>query len=124
MKDLKDQILQMITEFPTTSFAGLSRIPGFSGDRGLFVGDDANNVCMWPLLSQEACDAIRELLVSESIHGQTTSVFTYTIDGCVPRMPLAMKSGKHKKPHWLPMTFKPGPAPVTARHKKRKETVG
>jgi hypothetical protein len=126
---MKEQILQRIKNRPWTSFAGLSQdIPGFSGSLGMFVGDDADNVCIWPSLSQEAYDALSELLDEDAIYGKQTVALTYFIDSCVPKLPVARRDGKYKTPHWWPVVFNVGPAPAAAwrdslRRRKRQESA-
>jgi hypothetical protein len=105
---LKEEIRALVAERDYVSFAELSRdITGFVGNIGWELRD--KNIFLWTGLSEKAFDAIFELLESEEVHFEPASFMSYAIDGITQNMPLAKSLKKpYKKPHWLPVTLRPG----------------
>ena len=59
---MKNEIIDFIKNHPCTSFVELERfISGFSGELGLFLGEDDYNILLWTV-SVEAADVLKELL--------------------------------------------------------------
>lgn len=103
---MAEQILEMVTQRRTVTFAELDQIDGFSGgDLALMLGE---NIIMWSGLTEKACDAIGELRASRQIHPVPTSALTYAYERKVLNLPLAKARRAYKRPHWIPVVFNPG----------------
>jgi len=100
---MKEAILKYVEEHPHTSFAELTQsIPNFSGEYGLFQ-PDFPNVVVWPSLSEQAVQALVDLLRSQQIVFTPASILTYHIDGLRPSLPIATGPKHYKSPRWLPV---------------------
>ncbi len=105
---MKNQILTMLNKRGDwVSFAELCGIAGFVGDLGL-VFPGYKNLIIWPGLSKDAFEALKELLAEKVIALESTSLLVYMADGRVPNIPLAKSKRNYKKPRWLPMCIRPG----------------
>lgn len=105
--ELKKAITSMLrTNGDGVSFANLSTIPGFSGQAGMEIED--KNIFIWFSCSEEAIQAIRDLLNEKQIELHSTTHLTYIVDGCVPRYPVAKSDRAYKTPRWQPMALKKG----------------
>lgn len=73
----------------------------------------APNVIIWAGVSQEFMDIVRELRKIGAMHAVPASTLTYMIDGQMLNMPVAKRipPGGYTKPHWAPVTFRPGRDP-------------
>ena len=113
MSALSDEILKLIRARQNVTFAELSRIEGFSGGTCelLLNTDRTSNIVLWTAMTQEACDALNELMMEKKIHCLPTSFLTYLCDGSALRLPIAKRAHHYKKPHWMPVVYNPGPPP-------------
>jgi hypothetical protein len=106
LSPMAKQILTIVTRYRHVSFAELERrVDGFSGDQGMFV--EPWNIVLWPCLSREAFDALKELQDQKLIVADPTSTLTYFIDGMVPNLPIVKAKRRYKKPHWAPVVLNP-----------------
>jgi hypothetical protein len=104
--DLIDRVLGVLKN-DNVSFAELSRLDGFSGDRAILLEDDKmSNIVLWPSISAEAADVVRAIIAEGEYEVKPTVVMTYVIDGVVPQMPLVKRARHYKEPHWLPCVFR------------------
>lgn len=104
---MKTKILDYVREKGGgVSMVELSRdIPGFNGNRAMFSGE-GTNIVVWNGISQEAIDALAELVQDNQIEVKATQPFVYLIDGGGLDLPLAKRTNHHyKKPHWLPVAI-------------------
>ena len=69
------------------------------------------NYVLWVGFTEEFYKVIQELMKEQAIHMVPASYMSYMIDGCMLRLPLAKSAKGYKKPHWLPVVFRPGPNP-------------
>lgn len=85
------------------SFVDLSRIKGFTGE---FEWIDTKwNVVYWPKISEEAIEAMEDLVKEKKITVRPTNWLVYFIDGCVPKYPIAKSIRNYKRTRWLPIIF-------------------
>lgn len=106
---LKTDLLNFIRTKRQVSFAQLQkRIPSFSGNQPLALGEDSN-IILWSGVSAEAVKALQELLEEKLIKIERTTHLVYFIDGIVPRLPLVKRppSCGYKSKHWLPVVLNP-----------------
>jgi hypothetical protein len=114
---MKNQILTLIRKWRHMTFSELqAQVPGFSGDVA-FVHAQDPNVILWPWCSDEALDALGELLKQGLIFMHPSSVDNYAATfHDYPSMPIVVRpqSGGYKSPRWLPVVFRDQPleAPV------------
>ena len=105
--ELKTEIINLLAaRGDGVSFANLSEIPGFSGNTGMEV--ENKNIFIWFTCTEEAIQAIKELLNEKQIELHSTSHMTYIIDGCVPGYPVAKSDRHYNTPRWQPMALKKG----------------
>jgi hypothetical protein len=102
MAELKQRILDVLQANEEVSFAQLSGLPGFAGDKDLLAPDFANLV-IWRGLSPEAIKELEALENSEVIRFSRTDADRYALDGFVPTLPVAQRISKYRAPHWLPV---------------------
>lgn len=110
-EEMKQGIRRLVEERNHVSFAELNRyIPGFTGDYGISSSVDPN-VLYWAGLSQEAVEALRDLVAEKAFHYEPTGFLTYLIDGCTLKFPVARRIRKagYKKEHWCPVVLVKGP---------------
>lgn len=98
---MKESILEYVKEKSGgVSFVELANnIPGFSGDYSIGVG---KNIWYWFFMSEEAADALRELIDEGGIHLALSDILVYMVDGGIPNVPIAKRLREYKKPRWLP----------------------
>jgi len=102
---MKEEILEIIKFNGDASFATLcQRMEGFKGDLAL-EWEEGSNIFLWFNISKEVELALVELLNEQKIYGQTTQPLVYLVDGAFPRVKVAGKQKKYKKPRWLPIVF-------------------
>lgn len=101
---MKQDIYNFVKERGYVSFVELSNnIEGFNGDLAICLGE---NIIIWSGMSQEACDALRQLThVDKTIEYIPASPLVYLCDGGGLDLPLAKSARKYKKPHWLRVTL-------------------
>lgn len=104
MSDLKERIFEFISRNGSTSFAELVRIEGFQGDLDIQMDTKLGPAVLWVGVSQEAHDALSDLLQTKKIESTPTTPLTYMCDGQLLDLPL-FKNRKAKKPRWLPLVF-------------------
>jgi hypothetical protein len=110
VKIMCDHIRQAL-KLDHVSFAELSRIPGFNGDLAWCL-PGYDNIVVWNGMSQVAGDALRQMQkVGEFHFHAASSLLVYVLDGVVLNLPIAKATQQYKKPHWLPVVLKRGPAP-------------
>lgn len=102
---LKDEVYNYIKKYQHVSFAELTKhVPGFGGE--LAWTEEKKNQIYWHNMSDEAIDAMIELLDEGRIKPHSTSILVYMCDGIVPNLPIATSPKRtYKKWRWLPMTF-------------------
>lgn len=100
--DLKQHILEVLQANEEVSFAQLSGIPGFAGDKDL-VAPEFANLILWRGLSPEAMDVLEELEDDEIIRFARTDAKRYAADGFTPTLPVALRVSKYRTPSWLPV---------------------
>lgn len=107
-------ILELIRQRDHVSFAELSQeIPQFKGDLTM-TQRQGGNLILWDGISQEATDAIKQLLDTGLIYMETTPRATYiAFDGgdLGAIYDLAKTVREYATPRWLPIVFRPGPQP-------------
>lgn len=102
---MKDKILEEMKRLGGrgVSMAELSRIDGFEGQNEW--GALEKNIVFWANMSDEAADAMNELVSNKSIEVNPTNPIVYFIDGYVLKYPIAKQAKTYKKPHWLPVSL-------------------
>lgn len=88
------------------SFAEMSRIDGFNGTLSMCLGGN-ENVILWSDMSQEAIEAIKQILDEGEYKMVPTQAMVYWIDGLVPSLPTVKRNMVYKTLHWLPVSFNP-----------------
>jgi hypothetical protein len=100
---MKQEILDCISK-GAVSFVELAReVPGFEGDLQLRLPQ--KNWVLWSGLSQEAVDALKELMDDNLITQTPCQPITYMVDGGWLDLPLVKTARSYKKPHWIPVTY-------------------
>jgi hypothetical protein len=98
---MKEKIVDLVSEYKSVTFAHLSEIAGFEGG---YSFDLEKNLILWPRISREAIDALKQLLHDGAIHlHQPFAMFSYVVDGLIPNYPVAKRVQSYKVPHWLPV---------------------
>lgn len=101
---MKDAILKTLKKLGDgVSFVDLSKIDGFAG--GLSYGFPEKNIYFWFSCSQDAIDALNELMEEKKIDWQDTHPLTYYVDGVIPPAPVFKSYRAYKKPRWAPVVF-------------------
>ena len=103
---MKDSILALIRDRQHVTFAELGRdIPGFTGDMRMLHASDPN-IVIWPWCSDEAIDAVSDLLAAKLIFFHPLSALSILIEDhpMLPRVSRPPKGG-YKEMHWLPLCF-------------------
>lgn len=107
LNDLQQRVLKYIQEYGSVSFAELARhVEGFKGDYA-FYSNKKKNIVLWDGLSEEAGQALEQLINSYKITMKPTMLLVYLIDGMFLGYPIARRVRDYKKPHWLPIVFDP-----------------
>lgn len=102
---MKESILKYIKERQGVSFVELSRdIPGFNGERTLKHAT-FENLFLWFDLSDEAINALLDLIKNDEVKVRVATPMIYYIDGMVPQLPIAKNLRGYKEPRWLPVTL-------------------
>ena len=85
------------------SFVELSSLLGEEAEGDNWFGNGDYNIWWWFGMS----DLFVEALVSlrPVIEPTATTFLVYAADGAIPRMPLAKRATRYKKPHWLPTVW-------------------
>lgn len=107
LKDsLKEKILEKVRSNQHVTFAELTiNIPDFKGECDFGIQEDGYEIVFWSGMSREAIEAIKELRKEEKIHPHVCSTMVYIIDGMTLKLPVQTNLRKHKKPHWVPITY-------------------
>ena len=107
---LKSTISEYVKKYDSVSYAELQRDIGATSE-----GDHAHlfedmNVILWTGMSKSFAEAIKALENEGVIHSHPSVYFVYLVDGRIPRLDIAIRPPKdgYKKPHWLPVVFRPG----------------
>jgi hypothetical protein len=104
---MKNKILKLLDDFGDgASFAEISRIEGFNGE--FMYGFPEMNVYYWFSCSQEAIDALKELITEERIVLKPTVELVYLNDGIRPKYPIAKQTKKYISTRWLPVVINKG----------------
>jgi hypothetical protein len=118
---LLDEMRKLIKSRDYVSFVELSRLEGAKGECAFhFNKKEIGKVFLWGNLSAEFCDAWEHMIENDEMHMVPASFMVYLVDGAGWDMPLVKSVRVHKKPHWLPVCFRPGKAPVVTKPRKRK----
>lgn len=103
MSNLLLDIRAMLEE-DHVSFAQLSRIEGFRGDREMLVDTGhVSNIVLWAGMSLEAIEALKQIIAEGEYEFEPARWMIYAIDGEMLTYPLAKRARNYKKPHWLPV---------------------
>jgi hypothetical protein len=104
---MKEAIYNLIKELDDVSFVELTtQIDGFSGNHTMGLN---KNTIFWDNTSQEAINALSDLLAAGSIKMMPADVLVYILDGVHLDLPVAQQIGrKYKTPHWVPIVFSVG----------------
>lgn len=108
---MKQEILEYVRHYNGVSFAELSRsIQGFKGEYAMFLGaPETQNIMLWNGMSQEAVDALNELIQEKAILYRGCSLLIYLVDGTFLDYPLVKRRMSYKKPHWWPVVINVNP---------------
>lgn len=109
---LRQHILDVLQANDEVSFAQLTGLPGFAGDKDL-VAPEFPNLVLWSGLSPEAMDELEELEDDEVIRFSRTNARRYAEDGFTPTLPVAQRVSKYRTPHWLPVLISLWKLPAT-----------
>ena len=103
---MKEQILEFIQKPDYVSFQELSRaVDGSNGNFTLPL-PDYENIIIWHSLSEQAGQALIELLSSKEIYIHRFSAQFAIGDGEeFPPLPIAKKLKDYNSPHWFPVTL-------------------
>lgn len=99
---LLEDIYQRVTDYCTVTFAELQRLQGFEGNRTLYL-DPGCSVIGWTEVSDDAQDALKELLLAERIVIVPSDPMAYLYDGEALAPSVAEEVRKHDEPHWYPV---------------------
>lgn len=102
---MKQEILEYVKKYGGVTFAELSRIiPGFKGDKSLSMPElSKRNIFIWDGVSDEAAQALVELLEKKEIKMGPCNPLLYVMDGVVPNMKVAKAFRFYKEPRWMPV---------------------
>ena len=102
---MKNKILNKFKELGNgISFADLSHIEGFEGD--FMYGFPDKNVYFWFSCSEEAIDALEELISEGTIVLKPTVELVYLVDGIMPRnKKIAKRIRPYVDKRWLPVVL-------------------
>lgn len=102
---MKKQIVEMIKRKTSVSFVELERgVDGFEGEMSFGLPD--KNIFYWFNISDDASEALKELLDSDVIKMTPANPLVYFIDGNRYRMPhIAKQVRNYKEPRWIPVVF-------------------
>ena len=105
-QQLKEKILDHVMNRNHVSFAELMDFPNFDGNKEwILTTPKASNLVLWTHMSNEAIDAIDELIEEKKIVMRPACKLTYLVDGAGLKYPI-MKSIRHyKTPRWMPVCF-------------------
>jgi hypothetical protein len=110
---LKEQILEFVTQHSHATLPQIVR--RFEGARGelWFESRNFENVVFWKGLSQEAIDALSELLEEKAIFMHPSSQREYLAgdDWAMLLLPQAMSGRSYASPHWRPVSLCSFPPP-------------
>lgn len=113
MTQLADDIVNIVKSRPGASFAEFQRILQDQGyeTEGSWSIEIRPNMILWPNLSKELEEAIRECKEEKRIHwhllGDTEALLIHLADGRMPNFPIAKRAPKngYKDPHWVPIVW-------------------
>jgi hypothetical protein len=106
-QSLRERLLAYILDVDHVTFAELANRFGEAFHGGDFQLSKGENIMLWAHLTQEAADAVSELLESGAIEAHPTGMLTYLSDGRGLSLPLVKTCPKYKAPHWLPVALRP-----------------
>lgn len=119
LKGAADRVAKYVQKNDYVTFLQIGRLldeakVSTKGDLGLEI---APNVILWSGVSQDFLDVVNDLLRRKVIHWQGASESAYIFDGGFLELPIAksVPSEGYAKPHWLPVSFRPGPVPRQAK---------
>ena len=105
---LKERVAEYVRKTDYVTFAELGSRFGAAFFDGEYAMLARPNIVFWAGMSEEAVTAISELKKEGVIHFQPTQAITYLIDGRSLSFPIVKQARDYKKPHWLPVTIRPG----------------
>ena len=118
--NMMDQIIAYVEASDYVTFAELCRdIPGFEATEDAEATETvalAENIILWAGLTPTGREALLGALYTGRIHMLPANPLTYAMDGARMTLPVLSRTKKPpkappKKPHWFPVTFRPGPYP-------------
>lgn len=104
----KALIVYLIEKHYEPSFIELLAIPGFTGD--VRFGVPELNIFLWPSVSDPAAEALMQLLRDGEIQILPCHPAVY-VDAMLD-LPIVKTYGKHERPSWLPVKFRPVDKPL------------
>jgi len=113
LDEMADDILWYVETRDWVTYAELTRRYGEQAKGDYQHHMPSMNIIFWPGMSEKFVEALEALSQSKPkrIHPHPSSLLVYLIDGGMLELPLARRPPKngYKKPHWAPMSFRPGP---------------
>jgi hypothetical protein len=106
MSNLESEIRRVL-QYDYASFVELSRIEGFKGEYAIY---NKFNMVLWDGVSHEAIEILDRMQELGEFHYEPASEMVYLIDGGMLNLPIAKRTRRYAKPHWLPVTLKRGAA--------------
>lgn len=100
-------ILALVEERDHVSVSEIRRFEWAQG-RWEIVHQKFDNLVLATHLSKLAVDAIGALIERKSITYFPCSFWVYLADGGIPAYPRARSARSYKRPHWVPIVFRPG----------------
>ena len=123
---LRAAILDCISRNRGTSFVELEWEFGrlgyaYEGQNCILAGPE--NVLIWVGWSEEAAEALLDLLRAGKAYLNPTSALTYMVDGKMLNYPIPKRLPRkgYKHPHWMPCTVEAGAVSAEPRHRERGE---
>jgi hypothetical protein len=99
---IKSDIINAIERGKSVTFAALTHIDGFRGDRMLEL---MPGLLLWSGMSPEAVEAMSELHRERRFHSGPASIADYFYDGAHLGLPIAKDLKPYKRPRWLPTSI-------------------
>jgi len=116
MTAMAEAIVNIVQTRTGASFAEFQRLlkkDGYETEGGWAI-EIRPNMILWPGMSEELKEAIKEAKDENRIHwhllGDTEAMLVYLADGRIPNFPIAKRAPKngYKDPHWVPVVWYPG----------------
>jgi hypothetical protein len=112
LEEMKEDILRYIEHYDWVTIAEMiRRYEDQAEGENQWEAESDKNIVFYTGLSEKLINALRELLREKKAHLHPASWLAYMLDGGALTLPLAQKPprGGYRKPHWMPVCFRPGP---------------